>query len=355
MWAENGWNEATIRLLGDKVTTTKFGIGVDEYDPYRSSTYQQTLGKYFALLMPTGAFNRTYIEKAGTTPARTFRDIVLQENQTLFIQGGFWHLDIETKLQSVTSKQALVEYMKDISAFHLGFVKDIISAGGNTVYINFYNEPWWYDSGNVGWLNSPYYRWFGQDCIVEAYLSYYNTAVEYGLSPGKDFRLIVNVDGIFYPNKKLYFALDELIRTKKEIARRLGIQDEQIQLDLGIQWRFDGRVPPKDGRYKIPSVNELQKAFDIINDYEKKIGTVLPIHITEFEIAGVTEEDRAKMMIDFSHIALTNRVISITYNGTLRSPSSPFVDDRNNWFDHQYKPTKYYYLFMANLLKAGAP
>lgn len=216
--------------------------------------------------------------------------------------------------------------------------------------VNILNEPFWADPPNnpvnVGWIETPYSKNLGADYLIETYMAFYNSAVNKKMTPGENVRLIISVDGIFFPSKKLTKTISEIQRAKQEIGIRLGIPTNEVQLDLAIQFRLDHYVnsgqTSNEGRYRIPSFAEFEEALSLVN----KAG--ISFHITEFEIANLNSHEFNRLLHEFSLIANRMNAESIIYGGLSHTKNNPFLDVSHplHSFD---KPIATYYAYLQYL------
>jgi hypothetical protein len=344
IWEKRGgWREITPRFIDELNSKTDFGVllnGQDYDNPHLSE---------IASVIWEQPFTRTWVEKYGTSQADKLIRLVAKNAQILYMHPGLWHLDIDSELKGAQSSEAVLSYVEKLADFYMSYAQEAHQQTQRPVLINFINEPWWADPPNhpvnFGWLESPYYKHLGKDYIIDAYVAFYKAGASKGLVPGKDFRLIVSVDGIFFPNQKLTMAISEVKRVKQEVARRLNLPEEQIQLDLDLEWRFDPNATggqQSSGGYRLPAAEELQQALQIV-----KSGDV-PFHITEFEVANVSSDKFNRIFQEFSAIAVEAGVKSITYAGLSHTDKNPYRDIRHALYEGG-KPTSTYYAYLEIL------
>ncbi|MGB9845860.1 MAG: hypothetical protein ACPLF9_08895, partial [Methanothermobacter tenebrarum] len=332
------WKPITPRSLDEKITNTDFGVLLNGQD------YQHPYLRDIAEVIWEQPFTRTWIEKYGTTQANRLVSLVIKNKQILYMHPGMWHLDIDSELRSMSSRQGIEDYIVKLANDYMSYAKPAHNATGKPVYINFANEPWWADPPNnpvnVGWLKNPYYNYLGKNYLIEGYIAFYQAGLQQGLTPGVDFRLILSVDGIFFPNKKLTLAISEIQRMRNVISRRLGIPEESVQLDIALQWRFDptttGGQTSSEGRYRMPTESELERALQTIYN------AGIPFHITEFEIANIKDDEFNLTINEFCKIAVEYGARSITIGGISHTESNPFKDMRHPVFENGRFTSTYY-------------
>jgi hypothetical protein len=343
---ENGeWNNILPINLERKINT-EFGVYLTMYD-YNN----QFLKNFSEVIFPDGPFSRNWINQHGTSDAYRALNVVKSADAILYLHPGLWHLDIEPKAQNLSNREETIRYINQVADFYISLAFQFNNESGKLLFINFINEPWWADPPNdpvnVGWLNSPYYRNLGEDYITEAYIAFYQAALRNGLKPGGNLRLVISVDGIFFPNKKLDFTIDQFNRIRSQLADRLGIPAEDVPLELAVQWRFDTQVTgPRTsdaGRYKVPTEEELRSALQIL----KKAN--IPFHITEFEVANADDKTFNKIFSNYTAIAVAMGTESITYGGLSSTDRNPF-NDINHPFYSAGRPSSTYYAFISMLL-----
>jgi len=339
-----GWEQTTPRILDDLLANLDFGVWLDMWDHGNTN-----LDKFSSFIV-THALLRTWVETNGLRKANELLQIATNQNQSVYLHPGMWHLDIDSRLQNASSREEVINYINTMANDYMRYAKNAYDRTGRTVMINFANEPWWADPPNnpvnVGWLESPYYRYLGKDYLVEGYIAFYNAAIENGLRPGEDFRLILSVDGIFFPNQKLDLAINTIQTMKREISNRLGIPVENVQIDLAIQWRFDstvsGGATSDQGRYRMPTDSELMTALSRIHE------AGISFHITEFEVANITEEDFNRVLYNYSLLAARNGAITISYGGLSHTERNPSREIRHSVYENE-RATLTYYTYLSLL------
>jgi len=340
------WSELTPRIIDDLFLPTNFGVLLNDQD------YKNPYLPRIASVIWEQPFSRTWIEKFGRNQIDKLMRLLksLENKPVLYMHPGMWHLDIDSDLKKASSREEVIDYISQIADDYMTNAKIAHAITGKPVMINFVNEPWWADPPNnpvnVGWLESPYYRYLGKDYLVEGYLAFYNAGIEKGLRPGEDFRLILSVDGIFFPNPKLDLAINTINTMKRKISERLGIPVEDVQIDLAIQWRFDPTVSggkmSNEGRYRMPTENELIAALRKIRE------AGIPFHITEFEVANTPDEEFDRILYTYSQLAVENGALTVTYGGISHTERNPFTDIRHPVYENGH-PTSTYYVYLSLL------
>jgi len=340
------WIITTPEILDNLIPQTDFGVLLNAQD------YNNPYLVRIATVIWEQPFSRTWIEKYGTNQINKLMRLLqtLESKPALYMHPGMWHLDIDSNLQKASSREDVINYIDRMANDYMSYAKKAYDITGKPVMINFANEPWWADPPNnpinFGWLKSPYYNFLGEDYLVEGYITFYKAGIENGLKPGKDFRLILSVDGIFFPNPKLDLAINTVQRMRKQISQRLNIPTENVQIDLAVQWRFDptitgGKMSDK-GRYRMPTANELKNALRKIRE------AGIPFHITEFEVANISNEEFDRILYSYTRLAVENGALTVTYGGLSHTERNPFTDMRHPVYENGH-PTSTYYAYLSLL------
>ena len=340
------WIITTPVILDNLISPTDFGVLLNDQDynnPYLSK---------IATIIWEQPFSRTWIEKHGTNQINKLMRLLqaLESKPALYMHPGMWHLDVDSNLKKTSSREDIINYINRMANDYMSYAKKAYDITGKPVMINFANEPWWADPPNnpvnVGWLESPYYKYLGRDYLVEGYIAFYQAGINNGLRPGKDFRLILSVDGIFFPNPKLDLAINTVRRMREQISQRLNIPVEDVQIDLALQWRFDPTVTggqmSNEGRYRMPTENELKNALRKIRE------SGIPFHITEFEVANISDEEFNRILYSYTRLAVENRALTVTYGGLSHTERNPFTDMRHPAYENGH-PTSTYYAYLSLL------
>jgi hypothetical protein len=350
-WRTSEWKDSQFFYKDINIGTSIDGYDMRDFksDPF----YQRNIVKRFNAIDPSMNYNLISQDKSVDLESlMLFAD---KNNLVYYVGGGFWHLDVD-QIKNLNSAE-----LKSFIENYPGNFFQYISPKNNNeppTIVHFFNEPVWEDSGNLGWLESPYFKAYGYngvDMLSQCYLSYYRAAEKKGLILGKDYRLTIGLDGVFTPNKKAYFIHDSLIQVKKRIANELSISVEQVNLDIAMQIRVDVHYPynNEDGFYPpARSSDEIKMALELFSD----IG---PIHIVEFETNGeINDKKRTELIIDYTEKILSfasenpGKLKSIFYFATMRTPNSEISQPPPDFFKNtkNYIPLYYYYLNLSKLL-----
>jgi hypothetical protein len=338
------WKETTPRILDDKLPNLDFGTWLAMWD-YGNTT----LERYSSFIAIHGLL-RTWVEEHPNNVGQQELRICSNQHQAVYLHPGMWHLDVDSNLKNASSREDVINYINRMANDYMSYAKKAYDITGKPVMINFANEPWWADPPNnpinVGWLESPYYNFLGEDYLVEGYIAFYKAGIENGLKPGKDFRLILSVDGIFFPNSKLDLAINTVQRMREQISQRLNIPVEDVQIDLAVQWRFDPTVTggkmSDEGRYRMPTENELRNALRKIRE------SGIPFHITEFEVANISNEEFDRILYSYTRLAVENGALTVAYGGLSQTERNPFTDMRHPAYENGH-PTSTYYAYLSLL------
>lgn len=342
---EGGWRKATFR---DFYT---IGTSVDGAEKDETQIYKETVGENFALIFPSGSFMQTTIDRWDYIFANNFRNLADTYKQIFYIHPGFWHGDLSKRINNLEGEN-LKNFMRQRVRNLLRYVNKI-NPGEAPTYINIINEPLYSWGGKPGWEKSPYFKLFGEDLITEVYMMFYEEAKNLGLEVGKDVRFVYSDYDLYRNSDKSRFVFNELQRSRDEIAKRLGINPRDVQLDISMQMRLDynsGDPSKNGGRYPVPTKEELREAI-------LRFSNLFPrgqIHITEFSIINAPPSQQGEILARLSVTALaTGKVKSITFEAPLRffddgATSSKYTGiflEAGNYI----RPTGNYYLILSRL------
>lgn len=347
---KEGWRVATPKIIGHK-RGIEIGTSFDGWEGANDNpTYQKTAATYFGLITTGGQIMPFIIEKSDKDweGAKIARNVANRYNTILGLFPGFYP-SYETDEIKKASPKEIEEYVNSRIARLISLINKS-DKDHSLTYLFFVNEAFYGWQGRYDWYRNenPFYRVWGENWIAKIYSITYEKAKDKGLTPGKDFIMIYNDGELSYPGKKLTLVHNELLETKRKIAKELGISLEEVQLDVGIQLHITPN-PNNDGNYfKIPSESELSQAIKILSDIGK-------VHITEADVRDVTKEEGINILKDLLQTAaLTGQVRSFTFYNTFRFipyyPNGPFEHGPNGLFDKFFHPTHLYYSLISSLL-----
>lgn len=342
---------ATLRTIGEKFGIV-IGTTLDGSEDYRNPRLQKAIGTHFGSMMTNGQIMDNVVEHTGWAGWKTgqeSREIANQQNVILHLHPGFYPNNMPDRLKNAVESD-IINYIENRISNLLDLVEKV-DDGYQPTYLNFINEAFWDGSwegkpDNVGWYNdgnqeNPLYRLFGKKWMSESYVRIYNAAKERGISVGKDLIMIYNEAHISSPNRKAEFVFDVLSSVKQEVSQSLGIQGEQVQLDIGMQLHLSAKPElSSPGTYiSIPNDEDLLAAMKLLSGIGK-------IHLTEFDIKDVTQQQRRETMTQVFKMALPSGFCkSISLWDTFRfngDPKSNFDYAPNGLFDTNYNPTDSY-------------
>lgn len=339
---------STLRELGEK-TGILFGTSVDGSEEWTKPEYEAAV-QHFSLIAPSGSFLPEWFpEDSGM--ANAFLAMATRNHQALFIAHAFWHQMVREWLRTASDAEILAYMQAQIRAL-LAYVRKS-EDGTVTTYINFINEPIWAVEHARGWEESPFYRLFGDKLLSEIYLMFLDEAAPRELVVGRDLRLVYNDYDIYRAGNKGDFALEVLTATKADIAKRLNVAQDQVLLDIGLQYRFNPELDPQThefddlGFFPAPTAQETQQNL-------ARFSQIGPIHITEFEVRGENDQPHRQTMqlyAELTEAAIDSGVVtSISYYGTFRNqPNSTYKYVYNQLFDSNYEPTNDYHWLLNHL------
>jgi GH35 family endo-1,4-beta-xylanase len=349
----------TLRTIGEKLGIV-IGTTFNSSENYQNPELQKKIGAHFDSIMTTGEISDNVVEHpgwAGWKTAQEVREIANQQNMILHLHPGFYPNYMPDRLKSA-GKSDIITYMENRISNLLDLVKKV-DDGHQPTYLNFINEAIWDGSwenkpDNVGWYNdgnheNPLYRLFGKKWISESYARIYNAAKENGIIIGKDLFMIYNEAHISSPGRKTEFVFDMLSSVKQEVSQALSLKGEQVQLDVGIQLHLSANPElSSPGTYiSIPKDEDLLAAM-------KRFSGIGKIHLTEFDIKDVTQQQRIETLARIFNTAISSGLCkSISLWNTFRfngDPKSNFDYGPNGLFDTNYVPTDSYNELINSLI-----
>ena len=224
-------------------------------------------------------------------------------------------------------------------------------------FINIFNEPFarWKDGSGrdvVGWKDSIANGVLGDDVLIETYVMFYKEAESQGLEVGKDVYFFFNEYGINTDNPKKDLALRELRRARVEIAKRLGIEPDEVNLNLGLQQRYDETNPydmPNDqrGRVRPPTMNELEATT---REFLQIVNQIIFTEVGDFPATPEQRRLRFKTIVEVAK--KLDGVIGVIFEAPLRfTDREPDITYRvADLFQPNYQKSVEYYWLVKDTL-----
>jgi hypothetical protein len=270
---ETEWRKLIPRDL-KTILGIDIGISADASEEIRNRSYLETVN-LFPLLVPDGAFMHRNMQKyPNATPF--FFELAHKDEMTLRISIAFWRKDIPESIKSANSEQ-VEKYMDDRVEEVMKYAEK-----GKKIEIIFANEAFW----ARGWDGSVFYNTFGSRWIEKAYLKLYKAAENKGLIVGQDVILIYGDDAMDMPNEKSVFAQSQLRTFKTNIAKELGLPENQVPLEIMLQFHLHADDANARG-WETIHVNNLDEIK--IMESLKNFGEIGSVHIGEIDISGTTD------------------------------------------------------------------
>jgi hypothetical protein len=240
------WAVSELKSLGEK-TGVMIGAAVgDAGNEYLEKVYQDTAGNGYSVLLVNSGFWSTDLADRPKTSA-IFTALANRVGDILYVHPGISPPDQGYLVNCRTKEEAIAairtrahEMMKQIDPQKNTRGKPTYVNIENEAFLNFLNED-----GKVSfpWNNTKAHDLLGNDVLIEAYLAFYDAATTLNLRVGEDVIFTFSEHGLDTDNPKTNFALKEFARAKKEIAKRLGITEDQVRISIGFQGRYDKKIP----------------------------------------------------------------------------------------------------------------
>lgn len=340
------WREATTRTLFD-IAGMEFGTSADGAEDWRNSEYQKALGKYFSITKAVG-FNPEDMVKYRMPD--NWKIVSKEQNTRLYAGALFSHYDVDPALREGNPS---VEQVRESMDARIREVLGHIKTAGKGMVDVVAEAMWW--SNGEGWEQSVYYKTFQRNFIAEAYERTYRIAQEMGMEIGEDLELLYNEYGVEIPGPKSDFVYRELNYTKQEVARRLGIQPEDVKLGVGMEFHiFTDQSNPNwvGGSFS----GDITKEKVLANI--ERFSQLGPVHITELQVNYSQDTAEIQRLIDLVIDAAmeSGKVDSITLYESLRfsnlwnAVNSGLFEPVREGIEITYQPTEAYYKLQSTIL-----
>ena len=288
------------------------GITVGRDEKWQDPRYKDVVLKNATIIIPAGEFMQTTMDVHGEHLADPFINWAVQNNKKLRIHELFWHQDIGNELkQIVAASKTTEELRQNVLGYMDRRIRRVLNIIPSQVRktlpleIVFANEAMWYyhpdqrggysGSPETGGLNtSPYFYTLGPQWLTEAYVKTYQIAGEMGFDQDS-IKLIYNDYDIELPGPKAELIKRELAQRKQEIAQRLGIPVEDVQLYIGMQFHL--KAPGHQAQYRLDA-GRLDKQI-LITHFEDMAKAIGPVVLTEIDYEG----DKKTMPVAISILA----------------------------------------------------
>ena len=208
------WNKTTIKFLDD-VVNMRFGSTVHEGALFVNYTapYKQVLDEQFEIISP---IDPTIVDVSEVLKDQYYGKFIrsFEQSHTIRFYNLFWSADHRENGQPNlkdplwdgapnAGAKPSPEYQEKIKSAMEQKAFDVLSKNPYVTEIGFANEAFAAsDDGYFAWEDSPYYRAFGENWLIEAYLATYNAVVKLGKVPGKDIQVFYGDYNFELPGNK---------------------------------------------------------------------------------------------------------------------------------------------------------
>jgi hypothetical protein len=269
VWRQNNW------LLTANAKGFPIGIEIDPGHPNnKEQGYRDFVYNNANVINISGGLSHQWLRYG-----RAFTPQIVEEYKkrnpntplTIDVNHLFYHHDTfppELTDQSIplAERQQLARvYMRERSREVLEIIAPIMGKYPNIkITVNLGNEVFWEWKGSTGWEGEysdfPLYDLLKKDWLSEAYVAFEEVREELEL-PRDRFTLLLNDFGAEMPGLASDYDLSQKQWVINEVAKRLGIPPEKVQLATGIQFGLEvyGLDPNDAGVIYKKKVLELLK------------------------------------------------------------------------------------------------
>lgn len=248
------WRQLTT-LQGANWSGILIGVEVDPGHPNdHEPGYRNFVFNHTNFFLVSGAMAHAWIRYGRTfvpEMVNAYYRINPQGPLTLGVGHLFYHHQQEEWPRELYDESIPVERRREILYefidTHLIEVFDVIAPllrrySSLRVQATVANEAIWEYNGNTGW-EGEYSEWamydiLGKSWAPEVYVRFESIRQRYNI-PRDRFILLMNDWGIELPGLKTEYFLSQRRWVINEIARRMGISPNDVQLDIGIQYGLE--------------------------------------------------------------------------------------------------------------------
>lgn len=297
------WEHTTFKNIGD-IVGVSFGTSVNGADDWRNKLYRERASE-FQTITPIGYTVKDVLNRLSEPTYRNFVKEFYKNGAKVRMYNLFWHADHNLNGQpnmddplwlgapqkgspSSDEYKIMVGNQMDID------IRNLLKQAPYIAEIGFANEALWEFNGNTGWEDSPYYRAFGKDWLVEAYIRTYKIATqEFNRELGKDLTLFYSDYNYGLPTAKSNFVFNELKRTKAEIIKRAAAEGLTLP-ELPFVVDEQGHINLSDTPEVSGELNKLDEKSLEVN--LKKFSEIGPVWIGEITIRGGDRKERSEII-----------------------------------------------------------
>jgi hypothetical protein len=333
------WYVAGLRDLADAIGI-KIGTSVDGSEDWENPKYRSAATDNFNILAPAGSYLVSVLNQWGPRMATDFAKLAADNDMTICLGALAWHGGYPSELKNATDEQ-VKQFLQQRIRQILGFVRK-----GHKAHVDVVAEATWCirETGVCGWEESPYYRVFGDNLISEVYVMAYKIAQEMGLAigPNGDIEFLYCNYGTEMPGNKADFDYQQLLKAKGQIAKALGMDENNVQLSVSMQGHFQAkRDPERPFRF---GVDEL--TLEGLKQTIRLFRNIGPVLINEVEIHGDPVRDNAtkeRAIQLIMQAAIEGGASEVIFYETLRF-NQPTYDSGilNGLIDQNYDVTDFY-------------
>jgi len=302
---EGEWEHTTFRNIGN-IVGVSIGTSVNGADDWHNKLYQERASE-FQTITPIGYTVEDVLNRLSEPTYGNFIKDLHKKGVKVRMYNLFWHADHNLNGQPnmddplwqgapPKGSPASDEYKIMVGNQMDVDIRNLLKQAPYITEIGFANEAL---TGHGLWEDSPYYRAFGKDWLVEAYVRTFEIASkEFGRIPGKDLTLFYSDYNFGFPTVKSDIVFNELQRTKSNIIQRLtadGFTPLDNPFVVDEQGHINLSEPQVDVELHVSQLNE--EAFQANLKRFNQIGSVW---LGEITVRGGSRQERTdivKMMM----------------------------------------------------------
>jgi hypothetical protein len=277
-WMQNNW------LLSANIIGFPIGVEIDPGHPNnREQGYRDFVIRNANVINISGGLSHQWLRYGKTflpEIVREYKEKNPNTPLTIDVNHLFYHHDtfppeLSDKSKPLAERQQLARnYMRERVREVLEIIAPIMERYPDTkIMANLGNEVFWEYQGATGWEGEysdyPLYDLLGKDWLPEAYVAFEEVIKEYKI-PRDKVTLLLNDWGIELPGQKFDYYFSQKKWVVDQIAKRLGVPPEKVQLATGIQFGYAIKGRPEND-YALTYTNKIFKLLETEDGKQKLV------------------------------------------------------------------------------------